>query len=90
MDDTGNVVAFNVVQVSEVTSSNPMEKEGFSRCIEMLESKDVTISRIATDHHVSISSSSSNNTNTGRNQAQVQAGGTCRRGTLQDVISKSP
>ena len=34
-----------------------MEKEGFSRCIEMLESKNVTISRIATDHHVSISSS---------------------------------
>ena len=30
-DDTGNVVAFNVVQVSEVTSSNAMEKEGFSR-----------------------------------------------------------
>ena len=30
-DDTGNVVAFNVVQVLEVTSSNAMEKEGFSR-----------------------------------------------------------
>ena len=56
-DDTGDVVAFNVVQVSEVTSSNAMEKEGFSRCIEMMESKDVTISRIATDRHVSISSS---------------------------------
>ena len=56
-DDTGDVVAFNVVQVSEVTSSNAMEKEGFSRCIEMLESKNVTISRIATDRHVSISSS---------------------------------
>ena len=56
-DDTGDVVAFNVVQVSEVTSSNAMEKEGFSRCIEMLESNNVTISRIATDRHVSISSS---------------------------------
>lgn len=56
-DDTGDVVAFNVVQVSEVTSSNAMEKEGFSRCIEMLESNDVTITRIATDRHVSISSS---------------------------------
>ena len=51
--DTGNVVAFNVVQVSEVTSSNAMEKESFSRCIVMLESKEVTISRIATDCHVS-------------------------------------
>ena len=56
-DDTGDVVAFNVVQVSEVTSSSAMEKEGFSRCIEMLESNNVTISRIATDRHVSISSS---------------------------------
>ncbi|XP_078352898.1 uncharacterized protein LOC144637699 [Oculina patagonica] len=55
-EDTGNVVAFNVVQVSEVTSSNAMEKEGFSRCIELLESKDVTISRIATDRHVTITS----------------------------------
>ena len=54
-DDTEDVVAFNVVQVSEITSSNPMEKEGFTRCIEMLESKDVNISRIATDRHVSIS-----------------------------------
>ena len=35
-DDTGDVVAFNVIQVSEVTSSNVMEKEGFSRCIELL------------------------------------------------------
>ena len=41
-DDTGDVVAFSVVQVSEVTLSNAMEKEGFSRCIEILESKDVT------------------------------------------------
>ena len=56
-DDTGDVVAFNVVQVSEVTSSNAMEKEGFSRCIELLRSNNVTISRIATDRHVSISSS---------------------------------
>ncbi|XP_078357093.1 uncharacterized protein LOC144641952 [Oculina patagonica] len=53
---TGDVVAFNVVQVSEVTSSNAMEKEGFSRCIELLESKDVTISKIATDRHVTITS----------------------------------
>ena len=55
-DDTGDVVAFSVVQVSEVTSSNAMEKEGFSRCIELLERNDVTISRIATDRHVTISS----------------------------------
>ena len=52
-----DVVAFNVVQISDVTSSNAVEKEGFSRCIEILESKDVNINRIATDRHVSISSS---------------------------------
>ena len=55
-EDTGNVVAFDVVQVSEVSSSNAMEKEGFTRCIEMLEGKGVTIGRVATDRHVSISS----------------------------------
>ena len=33
-NDSGKVVAFRVVQVSEVTSSNAMEKEGFKRCIE--------------------------------------------------------
>ena len=55
-EDTGNVVAFEIVQVSEVKSSNAMEKEGFSRCIELLEGKGVKISRVATDRHVSISS----------------------------------
>ena len=55
-EDTGNVVAFKVVQVSEVSSSNAMEKEGFTRCIELLEGKGVNISRVATDRHVSISS----------------------------------
>ena len=58
-EDTGNVIAFNVVQVSEVASSNAMEKEGFSRCIELLEGKGVKISTVATDRHVSISSSMS-------------------------------
>ena len=55
-DDPGDIVAFNVIQVSEVTSSNAMEQEGFSRCIELLTSNNVTISRIATDRHVTISS----------------------------------
>ena len=32
-NDSGNMVAFSVVQVSEVTSSNAMEKEGFKCCI---------------------------------------------------------
>ena len=56
MTDEGRVVAFNVVQVTEVTSSNAMEKEGFERCIQDLERERVTIKRIATDRHTSITS----------------------------------
>jgi len=55
-DDTGNVVAFSVVQVSEVSTSNVMEKEGFTTCIEMFEGKGVKITRVETDRHVSIAS----------------------------------
>ena len=55
-EDSGDVVAFNVVQVSEVSSSNAMEKEGFSRCLQDLEEKGIMINRIATDRHVSIRS----------------------------------
>ena len=57
MTDEGKVAAINVVQVTEVTSSNAMEKEGFERCIQDLASEEVTIMRIATDRHTSISSS---------------------------------
>ena len=57
MDNASDkMVAFSVVQVSEVTSSNAMEKEGFKRCIESLEDDRVKIDRIATDRHVSTSS----------------------------------
>ena len=42
-DDSGKEVAFRVVQVSEVTSSNAMEKEGFKHCIESLEGDRVEI-----------------------------------------------
>ena len=53
---SGKMVAFSVVQVSEVTSSNAMEKEGLKRCIESLEDDRVKIDWIATDRHVSTSS----------------------------------
>ena len=53
-EEQGNVVAFSVVPVSEVSSSNAMEKEGFTRCVELLEGKGVKINRVATDRHVSI------------------------------------
>ena len=51
-DDSGKVMAFSVVQVSEVTSSNAMEKEGFKPCIESLEDDRVQNDRIATDRCV--------------------------------------
>ena len=54
MTDEGKVAAFNVVQVTEVTSSNAMEKEGFERCIQDLSRERVTVKRIATDRHTSI------------------------------------
>lgn len=51
-EDIGNVVTFQVVQVTK-GPSNSMEKEGFTRCIELLGGKDITISRMATNRHVS-------------------------------------
>ena len=57
MTDEGKVAAMNVVQVREVTLSNAMEKEGFDRWIQDLAREEVTIKRIATDRHTSISSS---------------------------------
>ena len=56
-EETGKVVAFQVVQVAEVTSSNATEKEEFTRCIQLLEGKDITIGRITTDRYVSITTS---------------------------------
>ena len=55
-NDSSKVVAFSVVQVSEVTPSNAMEKESFKCCIESLEDDRGKIDLIATDRHVSISS----------------------------------
>ena len=55
--DTGKIVSFSVVQVTETTSSNAMEKEGFVRCISSLENgNDVSIDRITTDRHTVITS----------------------------------
>ena len=55
--DTGKIVSFSVVQVTETTSSNAMEKEGFARCTSSLENEDdVSIDRITTDRHTVITS----------------------------------
>ena len=53
---TDKIVDFQVVQVSEVTSSNAMEREGFKRCMEHIQGKGAKVKVVATDHHVSIKS----------------------------------
>ena len=55
MADSGKIVTFNVVQSTEVSSSNAMEKEAFERCLSEVE-KQVPVKRITTDRHVSIAS----------------------------------
>ena len=47
---------FQIVQVSEVTSSNAMEREGFKRCMENIHDRGGNIKVVATDRHVSIRS----------------------------------
>jgi len=54
--DTSKVVEFKVVQVSEVSSSNAMEKEGFERCLTSLNEEEVSIHTITTDRHIGINS----------------------------------
>ena len=53
-DNAGKITAFSIVQVSEVTSSNAMEKEGFIRCLTTLEDNEVAINRITTPAHVAL------------------------------------
>ena len=50
------IVDFQIVQVSEVTSSNPMERGGFKRCMENTQGKEAKVKVVATDHHLSIES----------------------------------
>ena len=47
---------FQIVQVSEVTSSNAVEREGFKRCMENIHDRGANIKVVATDCHVSIQS----------------------------------
>lgn len=57
-NESGKVVTFKVVQVTEVTSSNAMEKEGFVHCLDKLENS-LDINMITTDRHTSIASAMS-------------------------------
>ena len=55
MTETGKVAVFSIVQVTEVTSSNAMEKEGFERCFNQLNNNEIKVNQITTDRHPSIS-----------------------------------
>ena len=50
------IVDFQIVQVTEVTSSNAMEREGFKRCMEKIQGNGAQVKVVATDRHVSIKS----------------------------------
>ena len=52
--ETDKIVDFNIVQVSEVSSSNAMEREGFKRCMDNIQTKGGKIKVVATDRHVGI------------------------------------
>ena len=45
----GKVAEFSLVQVTEISSSNAMEKEGFVRCLNSLEDSEVTFNTVATN-----------------------------------------
>lgn len=54
--ETDKIVDFQIVQVSEVNSSNAMEREGFKRCMDNIRGKGGNITVVATDRHVGIRS----------------------------------
>ena len=56
MGNAGKIMTLSLVQCSEVTSSNAMEKEGFERCLQELE-QQITVQRNAIDRHLLISMS---------------------------------
>lgn len=52
--DTDKIIDFNVIQVSEVGSSNAMEREGFKRCMNRLMEMGANVKVVATDGHIGI------------------------------------
>ena len=57
MSDKDEVINFSPVQVTEVTSSNAMEKEALERGFKELTEKGFVVNRVATDRHTSIACS---------------------------------
>lgn len=53
-ESTSKVVDFEVVQVTEVSSSNAMEAEGCNRVLNNLKSKGVKVRSLTTDRHTTV------------------------------------
>ena len=53
---TDLILDYSLIQVSEVSSSVAMEKEGLRCCLDKLLTQDVTITSIATDRHTGVAS----------------------------------
>ena len=54
LQESGEIVDFRVVQVTETTSSVAMEKETFRHCIDGLRDTGLKVSMVATDRHTGI------------------------------------
>ena len=54
--ETGLIVDFQLVQVSEVSNSVGMEKEGLLRSVNELVTKGLTVAQIVTETHLQITS----------------------------------
>ena len=55
-EDSGKIIDFSLVQVSEVSSSNAMENEGCQRSLNKVIDQNVHIRSLSTDRHTQITS----------------------------------
>ena len=55
-ESTGKIIDFQLVQVTEVTSSSAMEVEGCKRSLNVLIDQEIPIRCLSTDRHPTVSS----------------------------------
>ena len=55
-ESTGKIIDFQLVQVTEVTSSNAMEAEGYQRSLNFLIDQEIPVRCLSTDRHPTVSS----------------------------------
>jgi hypothetical protein len=55
-EDSGKIIDFSLVQVSEVSSSNAMENEGCQRSLNKVLDQNVHVRSLSTDRHTQITS----------------------------------